>query len=149
MEQRAKTHQAAVRLSVPFQDLDPMQVVWHGNYFRYFERARQALFDAHGLNLYQFPSFEGYVFPVVRTEVRHLHPLRHRDVFQCSARLLEAHTRLKIEFEVRLLPDDTLCAWARSEQVALRAEDLALEFQIPAVVREAFFGRAAAEEDAQ
>ena len=35
--------QAEIEIEVPFHDLDPMDVVWHGNYVRYFERARHAL----------------------------------------------------------------------------------------------------------
>ncbi len=34
-----------VKYSVPFFDLDPMQIVWHGNYLNYFEIARAGLFD--------------------------------------------------------------------------------------------------------
>lgn len=38
----------AVRLSVPFFDLDSAGVVWHGRYFRYFELARARLLDDIG-----------------------------------------------------------------------------------------------------
>ena len=31
--------------NIPFHDIDPMGVVWHGNYFRYFEIAREALLN--------------------------------------------------------------------------------------------------------
>ncbi|WP_368860434.1 acyl-CoA thioesterase, partial [Klebsiella pneumoniae] len=34
-----------VSITVPFHDVDAMEVVWHGNYFRYFEIAREALLD--------------------------------------------------------------------------------------------------------
>ena len=36
-------HHAEVVLTVSFHDCDPMGVVWHGNYFRFFEVAREAL----------------------------------------------------------------------------------------------------------
>ena len=36
-------HQADVVLTVSFHDCDPMGVVWHGNYFRFFEIGREAL----------------------------------------------------------------------------------------------------------
>jgi acyl-CoA thioester hydrolase len=32
-----------VEITIPFHDTDAMGVVWHGNYFRYFEIAREAL----------------------------------------------------------------------------------------------------------
>jgi len=34
---------AEVELTVEFFDVDSMQVVWHGNYLKYMERARCAL----------------------------------------------------------------------------------------------------------
>ncbi len=43
-----------VRINVPFFDLDPMQIVWHGNYLNYFEIARAALFDHYGVDLYSY-----------------------------------------------------------------------------------------------
>ncbi len=36
---------AETEIEVPFYDLDPMGVVWHGNCFRYFELARCALVE--------------------------------------------------------------------------------------------------------
>jgi len=38
-----------IRLTVPFHDLDPMNMVWHGNYLKYFDVARFALFDKCGI----------------------------------------------------------------------------------------------------
>ena len=40
-----------VKISVPFYDLDPMQIVWHGNYLNYFELARAGLFQRYGVDL--------------------------------------------------------------------------------------------------
>jgi acyl-CoA thioester hydrolase len=34
-----------VEITIPFHDVDMMGVVWHGNYFRYFEIAREALLN--------------------------------------------------------------------------------------------------------
>ena len=36
---------ADVTIRVQFYDLDPMQVVWHGNYARFLEQARCALLE--------------------------------------------------------------------------------------------------------
>ena len=34
-----------LELKIPFYDLDPMNVVWHGNYIKYMEQARCDLFS--------------------------------------------------------------------------------------------------------
>ena len=36
---------AEISTQAQFYDLDPMQIVWHGNYARYLEQARCALLD--------------------------------------------------------------------------------------------------------
>lgn len=128
---------ATVRLEVPFYDLDPMQVVWHGNYFKYFERARRVVFDQAGLDPYRPPEDGDVVYPVVRTAVKHVRPLRFRDEIECTARLVEALHKLVFEFEIRLVADGALCARGRTEQVAVRIPDLTLELYIPPEVRRA------------
>lgn len=130
--------EASVRLQVAFHDLDPMQVVWHGNYLKYFELARQALFDRAGLDLYRMPLESGTVFPIVRSSVKHTHPLRYGDRFDCTARLVEARSKLVIDFEVTLVPAGTVCARGRSEQVAVSVPGMELQLRIPDIVRRAF-----------
>lgn len=38
-------HTAEVEMTVPFHDVDMMEVAWHGHYVKYFELARCALLD--------------------------------------------------------------------------------------------------------
>ena len=49
-----------VRMKVPFFDADPMQIVWHGNYLKYFDIARSELFDALGIDLFAFLESVGF-----------------------------------------------------------------------------------------
>ena len=42
---------ASDEIKVPFHDLDPGNVVWHGRYFKYFESARTLLFEGIGYKL--------------------------------------------------------------------------------------------------
>ena len=55
-----------VELRVPFHDLDPLQIVWHGNYLKYFDIARFALFENAGIDLYKYYQRTGYLFPVIK-----------------------------------------------------------------------------------
>ena len=126
-----------IELTVPFHDLDPMQVVWHGNYFKYFDRTRFALFDANGIDLYQFLQEQQYVFPLTRTSVKHIAPLRFNDRFRCKATVTEARYKIAIEFENRRGEGYELCTRAKSEQVDVKMPDMALEFEIPVEFRRA------------
>ena len=74
-----------IQMKVPFHDLDPMQVVWHGNYFKYFDVARFGLFDSVGIDLYGYLKSRQMVFPITRSSVKHILPLRFDDSFVCRA----------------------------------------------------------------
>lgn len=126
-----------IELSVPFHDLDPMQIVWHGNYFKYFDQARFALFHQVGIDLYQYFKETHCLFPIVKTSTKHIIPLRYRDLFHCRATVAEAQAKIVIDFEIRRLPGGEVCTRARSEQVAVRHPEMEMEFQIPADVRRA------------
>lgn len=90
---------AQVEIEVPFQDVDLMQVVWHGNYFRYFETARAALLRK--IN-YDYPEMRasGYVWPVVELKARFVQPMRYAQRIRVRAELLEWENRLKITYRV-------------------------------------------------
>ncbi len=128
---------ATVRLCIPFCDVDAMQVVWHGNYFKYFDAARDRLFRDAGLDLYRGFEDGGLVFPITRTQTKHIRPLRLRDEVDCTAVLVEAECRLVVEFEVRLAATGTLCAKGRTEQAAVRLADGTLELRLPETMRRA------------
>jgi len=124
-----------VRLEVPFHDLDPLRVVWHGNYLKYFEIARDALFRQQGLDLFAYFLKSGYVFPVIKTSVKYVHPLRHNDEFLSRAQLVDAKVKIVIDFEIVRSADNIVCAKGRSEQAAVKASDMTLELVIPEQIR--------------
>ena len=126
-----------VRLTVPFHDLDPMNMVWHGNYLKYFDVARFALFDKCGIDLYSYSKKTGYLFPVIKTSTKHIIPLRNRDKFICTATVLEARIKIIIDFEIRCEEKKEICAKGRSEQVAVRFPEMEMMFEIPDEIRTA------------
>jgi acyl-CoA thioester hydrolase len=128
---------ATVRFTVPFADVDAMQIVWHANYLKYFDLARDRLYCDAGLDLYQLAVDNGVIFPITRTQTKHIRPLRFRDEALCTATLIEFEIRLVLEFEVRLAKDGQLCAKGRTEQAAVRLADNGLELRIPELVRRA------------
>ncbi len=126
-----------INLNVPFHDLDPMMIVWHGNYMKYFDRARFALFDAAGIDLYSYMVDKKYVFPITRTSTKHIQPLRAKEEFVCKATVTEARNKIAIDFEIRRSGGE-LCARGKSEQLAVRLPEMALEFEIPLDIQNAF-----------
>lgn len=90
---------AETELEVPFQDLDPMQIAWHGNYFRYFEAARVKLLRSIG---YDYPAMEAsnFSWPMIEVHVRFVQALRYGQRIRVHAGLMEWENRLKVDYLV-------------------------------------------------
>ncbi|RTZ95442.1 MAG: acyl-CoA thioesterase [Deltaproteobacteria bacterium] len=129
-----------ITLQVPFHDLDPMQVVWHGNYYKYFDLARFELFHQSGIELYGLYKKTGLLLPITRTNCKHIASLSYGDEFTCTASLIEAHIKIVIDFEIRRIADNILCATARGEQVAVQMPEKELLLEIPEYIRHALDG---------
>ena len=126
-----------INIRVPFFDLDPMQIVWHGNYLNYFEMARAALFEDNGVDLYSYYERHKLIFPIIRTSTKHIFPLRHRDEIICKATLIDAHVKLVVDFEIRRVTDGKICARGRTEQVTVKTPEMETLFSIPQEIRSA------------
>ncbi len=121
--------------TVSFYDLDPMQIVWHGNYLKYMDDARGALFDSLGVDLFGLYEKTSHIYPIIKTSVKHVFPLRHKDVIICKATLVEAKYKIIVDFEIRLKSDNRICARGRSEQVAVKVPEMEMLMMIPEEVR--------------
>ena len=128
-----------VQLKVPYYDVDIMQIVWNGHYFKYFESARQAYFIDCGLDLLGYAKTTGYLFPVIRSKIKHIRPLRMDDEFLCTAILKEAKIKLIMDFEIKLLSNGLICAKGQSEQVAIHMPEMELVYLIPEEIRKALY----------
>jgi acyl-CoA thioester hydrolase len=126
-----------VKYCVPFFDLDPMQIVWHGNYLNYFEIARARLLDHYGVDLYSYYESHKLIFPIIRTSTKHIYPLRHNDNIIVKATLADARVKLVVDFEVRMEADDKICARGRTEQVTVKVPEMETIFKIPEDIRRA------------
>ncbi|CAI1065556.1 acyl-CoA thioester hydrolase, YbgC/YbaW family [Serratia marcescens] len=90
---------ADVELTIPFHDVDMMGVVWHGNYFRYFEVAREALLNQFDYGYRQMQA-SGYVWPVVDTRVKYRDVLTFEQRIRVRAQLEEYENRLRIAYQI-------------------------------------------------
>jgi len=91
---------AEVTIEIPFEDGDPMGVTWHGNYFRYLERARCRLLDKIGYG-YREMVESGYSWPIVDTRMKFARPTVFQQRVRVVATLEEYENRLKIAYEIR------------------------------------------------
>ena len=81
---RRPAHAVTVELPVAFHECDPLGVVWHGRYFEYMERARQALMASVGLDVPQIRAL-GFRMYVTETRCRFMAPLAYGDTARVTA----------------------------------------------------------------
>ncbi len=124
---------AEVVLKAQFYDLDPMSVVWHGNYARYLEQARCALLDLIGYN-YDEMRASGYLWPVVDMRVKYVRPIRCFQEIVVTASLTEYQNRLKIDYRIRDAASAEVLTKAHTVQVAVVAESGILCLESPAIL---------------
>src|SRR5436190_2867405 len=126
-----KEFKVELELNIRFSDTDAMGVVWHGNYLRFFEDAREAFgnnFDLRYLDMYN----EGYFTPIVKSEINHKSPLYYGDKVKAIATLIpSAAAKLVFEYEIINLTTNSISATGRTVQIFLTAKERTLELNKP------------------
>jgi len=129
-------------ITVEFFDLDPLRIVWHGNYLNYFEVGRRTLLEKIG---YSYDEMEksGYTFPVIEVSVKYLSSLRFRDRAIVKAILMEYENRLLIRYEIRNAQTGQITTKGSSTQMAFDIKNNDSCFVCPQILVdkvEAFIG---------
>jgi acyl-CoA thioester hydrolase len=109
---------ASVTLKAQFYDLDPMQVVWHGNYPRYLEQARCALLDKIAFNYAEMAQTR-YIWPIVDMRIKYVRPIRFGQDISVTATLSEYANRIKIDYVIADVATGEALTKAQTIQVAV------------------------------
>ncbi len=88
-----------VTLVTSFQDADPMGVIYHGNYFRFFEEARRILMEKIDYN-YREMEASGYVWPVIDSYVKYVKAIPYNHQIRVTAALSEWENRLRVDYVI-------------------------------------------------
>ena len=126
---------ASVPITIQFYHLDPMEVVWHGNYARFFEQARCALLDVIG---YNYPEMResGFAWPIVDMRIKFVRPARFGQHLIATATLVEYEMRIKIDY---LICDDAsgeTLTKGQTIQVAVDGETGEMSYESPPILIE-------------
>jgi len=126
---------AEVEIEIPFFDVDPMAVAWHGHYVKYFEVARCAMLRKID---YDYPKMHesGYLFPVVELYLKYVNAARYGQAVVVAAEILEYENRLKIGYRIRDKASGQRLTKGWSVQVAVDAKTNELQFVSPKVLVE-------------
>jgi len=125
---------ATASMRVPFHDVDPANVVWHGRYFKYFEEVRRTSLEKLDYS-YQSMMDSGYVWPVVDANIRFVRPLELDQRFTVTACIVEWELRLVIAYRIHD-EEGTLYTKGRTVQVPVDATTRELLIGSPSVLIE-------------
>ena len=78
------------QIKVPFFDLDPMNVVWHGNYIKYMEIARCDLFRKLKYT-YDDMKNDGIMYPIAKMDMKYIKSAKFDEdlIVECILKELE------------------------------------------------------------
>ncbi|HXN86113.1 MAG TPA: acyl-CoA thioesterase [Candidatus Binataceae bacterium] len=124
----------SVAIKVQFYDLDPMGIVWHGNYPRYLEQARSALFEKISFG-YRAMADSGYAWPIVDIRIKYVRPIDISQTVTVTATLVEYENRLKVNYIITDT-DGAILTKAHTTQVTIDRANNELCFETPAALVE-------------
>jgi acyl-CoA thioester hydrolase len=124
---------ATVAITVQFYDLDAMGVVWHGNYPRFLEQVRAALFETIGFG-YGTMTRSDYLWPIVGLNIKYVRPLRLGQTIRVSATLVEYEHRIRINYVITDAASGERLTKAQTIQVTVERATNELCFDTPAVL---------------
>jgi acyl-CoA thioester hydrolase len=121
---------------VRFNEADPLGIVWHGHYIRYFEDGREAFGNKYGLTYLDFYN-RNIIIPIVKIECNYKRSLKYGDKVTVETKFISTEAA-KMRFEYNLYKPDTgeLVATGSSEQVFLDKETRILQLTAPAFFTE-------------
>ncbi len=100
-------------MRVYYEDTDAGGVVYHGNYLKFFERARTERLRALGFEQDDLREKEGIVFVVRSMEVQFIKPARFNDALRVTADATDVR-RASLTFDQRIYreaePGIVICA---------------------------------------
>ena len=106
------------KVRVRYAETDQMGVVYHGNYFVWFEVGRVELMRALGVEYKKMEKEDDCHIVVADAHCRYQHPARYDDELRVRTRIAESKNRLlKFTYELFRDSDDTLLATGHTTHI--------------------------------
>ena len=119
-----------VELLVRFNEADPLGIVWHGHYIRYFEDGREAFGNKHGLGYLEVYK-HGFIIPVVSVHCDFKKSLRYGDKLIVETEYMpDEAAKLRFNYTIYNMTSEKV-ATGYSVQVFLTKEDSVLQLNNP------------------
>ena len=118
-------------ISVRFNEADPLGIVWHGHYIRYFEDGREAFGNKYGIGYLDFYK-QGLIVPIVSIQCHYKRALRYGEKVIVETKYIPCEAA-KLNFDYHLFNGESgqLVAIGSSVQVFLDRESSVLQLTNP------------------
>ncbi len=118
-------------IDVRFNEADPLGIVWHGHYIRYFEDGREAFGKKHQLTYLDFYR-NGIVVPIVQVHCDFKRVLRYGHSIRVHTTYINSPAaKMIFEYKIFDTANDELVATGRSTQVFMTKETHELLLTVP------------------
>ncbi|HLK30153.1 MAG TPA: acyl-CoA thioesterase [Puia sp.] len=116
---------------VRFNEADPLGIVWHGHYIRYFEDGRESFGERYGLRYLDFYK-QGFVVPIVSVQCDYKRSVKYGEKVIVETNFIPCDAA-KIKFSYRLFNAQTneLVASGSTVQVFLDKTNSVLQLVNP------------------
>lgn len=126
---------ASAEATPQFYDLDPMNIVWHGNYPRFLELGRMAVMNKIGYG-YSEMIESGYAWPIIDLRMRYAKSMKLEQPVKITAGIVEWENTLRITYLITEVNGGGRIMRASSSQVALKIGTQDMLWVAPPVLRE-------------
>ena len=117
-------------IDVQFFDLDPMNVVWHGNYVKYLEFARCDMLSKIGYT-YDDMKKDGFAYPVAKMDLKFIKPALFMQKLKIVTTLVELEPSLNIKYEIFDAKTNEKIFTAKSMQICVDISTLESVYTAP------------------
>ncbi len=124
---------AEVTLVTAFQDADPMGVIYHGNYFRFFEEARRLLMEKINYN-YRDMVDSGYAWPVIDSYVKYVQAIPFNHEIRITAKLVAWENYMRVDYVIYDAQTAKRMSKGYTRQVAVEMKTQEMCFASPALL---------------
>lgn len=126
-----KTLHHTTELEVKFSEADPLGIVWHGHYIRYFEDGREAFGEAYGLKYLDFYR-SNIVVPIVNIQCDYRRILRYGHKIRLETTYEDTPAaKLLFHYKVFDAATNEQVASGSSVQVFMHRDSLELMLYLP------------------
>lgn len=94
---------------IRFAEVDPLGIVWHGNYIQYFEDGREAFGRHYGIS-YLDQKAHNFSTPIVSSKCEHKLPLTYGDVAKVKTTYVDSPAaKMVFKYEILNPKDELVC----------------------------------------